>query len=177
MSWSSTFVAYAVPRSAEDPLHYDDPLMPATAGGSRNGWFQWQCEALLDVLPGHDALRFIYDDKRCSDREEQEYYTLSWKFLSGEVLAEASRQLESLLAACSERIALLSKTIEAGGLTEKDFREALSSALATRELPRHIEGDGEGDDPLFMFSALAALLILFRLAQERDLTVVFYTCN
>jgi len=176
VSWSSFFAAYAVPRSAEDPLHFPDPT-PATGGGSRSGWFQWQCEALLDTFPGHDALRFIYDEARCSGRLEREYNTNFWTLLSGETLAVATQQLASLVTTCSERIELLAQSIEAGGRSEKDFRDALATALAIRELPELVSDGDDGDSPLFMFSAFVSLLILFRHAQEQDLTVVFYTCK
>jgi hypothetical protein len=176
MSWSLFFSAYAVPRSAEDPLHFPEPLI-ATGGGSRSGWFQWQCEALLDTLPGHDALRFIYDESLCSGRREEEYFSAFWTVLGGDALAEATRQLESLLEDCKGHIGLLANSIEAGGLTEEYFRDALTSALAMQELPELVSDGDDGDSPLFMFTAFAALLIVFRFAQERDLTVVFYTCS
>ncbi|WP_431478940.1 hypothetical protein [Massilia eburnea] len=131
----------------------------------------------MDILPGHDALRFIYDETPCSGRLEKEYFRSFWTVLNGDVLAEATKQLESLVAECKGHIDLLANSIEASGLTEEYFRDALSSALAMQELPELVSDGDDGDSPLFMFTAFAALLIVFRFAQEHDLTVVFYTCS
>lgn len=172
MSWKSFFVVYAVPNFVEDPDQYTEPLSLCTGGGSRSGWFEWKCELLMDMFPGHDALRFLYDRSRYAGRDVGNEGGASWQLLRGHLFPEITTQIESLLGHCGEHIGDLPFEY----YSVADSHEALSSAMAIHELPEHISDGDEGDSPQFLFSALASLLMLFKLAHEGDQSVVYYTC-
>jgi hypothetical protein len=173
MSYRTFLGAMAVPSSAADPVNSWDPEGPHFGAGSRNGWFHVYCKRLLDEMPGHETLRFLAAQAWTREVKKSGSCT-TWSVLDQVALDEAATQLDNLLARCGDNTELLTVLFAGGGWTAGDIRAALALALDLKGLTKDVTDGGEDDSPQFLFSVLANLRILMRLAQEQQLKVVYY---
>lgn len=174
MSYRTLLGAIAVPPEVADPITYWDPAAPHFGAGSRNGWFHFKCKVLLDQMAGHEALRFVAAQTWTRELRDSGSCT-TWTVLDQPGIRKAAAELKNLLERCEREVELLTERLffAHDGWSVGSVRKALSSAVS-RSLTADFTDGGEDDSPEFLFAVLVNLRELLRVAEERQLTLVYY---
>lgn len=174
MSHYTLIGALVVPADTEDPFTYFDEGVPRLQGSSRSGHFHSTIRSLLDLMPGHESLRFLSAEvatKKDHSSDGTTFFTL----LEHAELVVADRGLSNLLDAIPRHLDSLPADLLAywGGAnrTLDAIREARLIQGGTYEVP----DNEDGDSPEFFFTLLAVLRGLCRSTLDGTSNLLVYS--
>jgi hypothetical protein len=166
------------------PIHADgDSLEPVPndrvgelRGSSRSGAFARACSELLDVLPGHESLRFLANQdgplsRLCPDPQTR------WTVLDAQLSRRVLADLDSLLAACDHRVDAVASHVAFGSdrLNADEIRLALAAARESAHPNATTPAGDDGDTAEFVFAVLVSLRGLLRRARVESARVAIFT--
>lgn len=175
MSFSTLFGAYAAPAGAAYPGGAAPAGAPGFRGASRSGAFHAACAALLDALPGYDALGFLAAHRPAPADPATSDATMT-HVIEVAMIEKSLAQLVGLRAACSARTDLVHGVLHdfLGSCERHELALALEKPVVCVDLNAESRSGEDGDSPEFFCNALLSLQSLLQRASERSLTIVYY---
>lgn len=175
MSYVTLFGAYAAPAGGGHPVDSPAADAPGFRGASRSGAFHAACAALLEALPGHEALGFLAAQRPGREEHTPDGRTTT-DLIEPPAIAAVAARLDALLAACSARPDAAHAALQdpLGSCDRAAFVAALASASACTDLNAESPSGEDGDSPAFFCNALRSLQALLQQASRQGRAVVYY---
>jgi len=173
MSYYTLIGALIVPADTEDPFAFFDEAAPRFQGGSRSGHFHSTIRTLLDLMPGHESLRFLSAEMATKEDHAADG-TTSFTLLDHAELAVVKNELDHLIDDIPRHIDSLPTHLlsEWGGTLR--ILDALQRARSLQGGTYEVPDNEDGDSPDFFFGVLAILGGLCRSALDGTSKLLVY---
>ena len=176
MSFHSLLGAFAIAPSGDSLEPAANDAVGELRASSRGGAFTQTMGQLLDVLPGHEALRFLAREAGPLPQRHTDPQT-HWTVLDGQAASALLSTLDSLLLACERRAEALADRVAFGSdvLGAAQLRQALRAAREVASPNTATPACEDGDTADFVFSVLISLRNLLRRAITQTARIAVFT--
>ncbi len=174
MSHHSLLGAFPIDAAGDSLEPRPDARIGELHASSRNGTFGQIVRDLLDLLPGHESLRFLAGEPGSLPQRSTDAQT-RWTVLDADGLRVVIAELDSLLAACHQCAEDVARGMCFGSdrLTGGQIRAAVAAAAEHAD-PNQAGYGEDGDRADFVFAVFVSLRgLLWRALRDSRRVAVF----
>lgn len=173
MSYYTLIGAIVVPADADDPYVFSDEAAPKFQGSSRSGHFHSTIRTLLDLMPGHEALRFLSAEIATKVDHGADGAT-SFTLLQNAQIVVVEKELQHLLDSILLHVDSLPTSLLSYWGDADRIRSALLKARSVQGSGYEMPDNEDGDSPDFFFAALTSLARLCTAALDGPSNLLVY---